>query len=149
MSQLEDVVSSIKPLEVQGLFPQKQGGEGVWGLSNIDFFQTKRVFPGFIFPHSLLFVCLEEGVFKLQRLICHMAQSGNSAIPYLGTNWKYLFCICGLGLNHLPLYLVVIAMFSFSKLLFFHLYLFALVLLVEGREVKNCQEVTYFGVSTP
>ncbi|XP_057875884.1 LOW QUALITY PROTEIN: serine/threonine-protein kinase pim-2-like [Melospiza georgiana] len=29
MSQLEDVVSSIKPLEVQGLFPQKQRGEGV------------------------------------------------------------------------------------------------------------------------
>lgn len=82
MSQLEDVVSSIKPLEVQGLFPQKQGGEGVWELSSIDFFQTKRIFPGFIFPHSLLFVCLEEGDFKLQRLVCHMAQSGNSAIPY-------------------------------------------------------------------
>lgn len=67
-SQLEDMISSIKPLEVQELFPQKQRGA----------FQTKRVFTGFLSPHSLLFVWLEERVFKPHRLICHMTQSGTS-----------------------------------------------------------------------
>lgn len=142
-SQLEDVVSSIKPLEVLGLFPQKQGGGRVWGLGSIDSFLTTRVFPGFsmfCFPRSMVFVCLEKGVFKPPRLVCHLAQSGNSGHYLSGDKlekpfWHlwvevepFTFVSCGF---------VFFALFSFSKLLFFHFYLFALVLLVEEREVKN------------